>query len=320
MYRQPCPFSIAAPLFLDNPILYVMILITGAAGKTGKAVLRALVEKGRLVKALVYRPEQIQQVELLGAAEVLVGDMRDAGVLTKALQGVSSVYHICPNVHPDEVTIGERIIDAAAAIGITHFVYHSVLHPQIEAMPHHWKKMRVEERLFESGLPFTILQPAVYMQNILANWENIIESGKYRIPYAVESRISMVDLEDVALSAAIVLTEELPDKKHPLHDGATYELTGTQPMTQTEVAGILSQRLGRPVQAEVMPIKTWEDKARASGMGNYQVDTLVKMFRYYDKFGLSGDSHVLSWILNRPTTSFDAFVKHTVEDRLHPVP
>ncbi len=185
--------------------------------------------------------EQIQEVEKLGAMDVLAGDMRDPDFLKTAMHGVNSVYHICPNVHPDEIAIGQKIIDAAAENGISHFVYHSVLHPQIEAMPHHWKKMRVEEKLFESGLPYTILQPAVYMQNILMNWKSILNVGKYTIPYAVDSRISMVDLEDVALAAAIALTEKHPNKDRPLHDGATYELAGTPPMTQTEVAAILSQ-------------------------------------------------------------------------------
>ena len=175
-----------------------MILITGAAGKTGKAILRRLSEKGKRVKALVFRPEQIQEVEALGASEVVVGDICEASFVCKAIQGVDSVYHICPNVHLDETMIGQIMIDASTTAGIGHFIYHSVLHPQIEAMPHHWKKMRVEERLFESGLPFTILQPAVYMQNILSNWKNIVEKGKYTVPYAVESRISMVDLEDVS--------------------------------------------------------------------------------------------------------------------------
>lgn len=293
-----------------------MILITGAAGKTGKAVLRVLADKGQPIKALVFRSEQIPEVEGLGAKDVLVGDMRDAGILKKAIQGVNSIYHICPNVHPDEVTIGQKIIDLAAAAGISHFVYHSVLHPQIEAMPHHWKKMRVEERLFESGLPYTILQPAVYMQNILTNLKNIIQTGKYAIPYAVESRISMVDLEDVALAAARVLMEDFAKENHSLHDGATYELTGTQAMTQTEVALILSQQLGHTVIAESLPMDAWEHRARTSGMGDYQVQTLVKMFDYYEKYGLSGDSHVLSWLLNRPATRFDAFVKRAVEQDL----
>jgi hypothetical protein len=87
-------------------------------------------------------------------------------------------------------------------------------------------------------------------------------------------------------------------------------------MTQTEVAAILSQQLGRPVIAESLPMDAWEQKARSSGMGDYQVKTLVSMFDYYEKYGLSGNSHVLSWLLNRPATSFNAFVKRTVADSM----
>ena len=292
------------------------ILITGAAGKTGKAVLRALAKDGQPVKALVFRSAQIQEVEELGAKDILAGDMRDPDLLKKALKGVDVVYHICPNVNAHEITIGEKIIAVAAAAGISHFAYHSVLHPQVEAMPHHWKKMRVEERLFKSGLPYTILQPAAYMQNLLANWDTVYKTGKYIVPYAVESRISMVDLEDVALAAALVLQEASPKKDYPSHHGATYELVGTAAMAQTEVAEVLARQLGRPVIAEQQPIDDWEQRARASGMGDYQVDTLVKMFRYYEKYGLSGNPHVLTWLLNRPATSLDDFVARTIEDRL----
>ncbi len=295
----------------------IMILITGAAGKTGKAILRALSEKGEPVKASLFHAEQIHEIKALGAKEVALGDLRDANFIKRALQGVHSVYHICPNVHPDEAAIGYAMIDAAAAAGITHFVYHSVLHPQVEAMPHHWKKMRVEESLFASGLPFTILQPAVYMQNVLSNWENIDRTGVYAVPYAVESRLSMVDLEDVAQVAVIVLRDIFTKERQPSHDGATYELVGTPGMSQSEVADILSQHMGHPVIARSVPIDTWKNEARNSGLGEYQVNTLVKMFAYYENFGFTGDSHVLSWLLNRPPTRFDAVVKRAVESRLH---
>jgi len=294
-----------------------MILITGAAGKTGKAVLRALSERGGMVKASVFRAEQIQEVRALGAREVIVGDLRDGNFVLKALQGVNSVYHICPNVHPDEIKIGYEIIEAAASVGIEHFVYHSVLHPQIEAMPHHWNKMRVEERLFTSGLPYSILQPAVYMQNILANWEDTYRTGVYAIPYAVESRISMVDLQDVAQVAAIILMDAFNKEKQPLHTGATYELVGTPAMSQIEIAEILSQYLDRPVIARQVPLNTWKRMVRNSGLGEHQINILGKMFAYYGNFGFSGNSHVLSWLLNRPPTRFEKFVKLAVEARLY---
>jgi uncharacterized protein YbjT (DUF2867 family) len=281
-----------------------MILVTGAAGKTGRAVIRALTAKGEAVRALVHRPEQVRPVEGVGAREVVVGDMRVQATMGQAAQGARAVYHICPNVSPDEVAIGQVAIAAARLAGVEHFVYHSVLHPQVEAMPHHWLKLHVEERLFESGLPYTILQPAVYMQNVLAHWDQIVGQGVYPVPYAVETRLGMVDLEDVAEAAAAVLTE-------PGHAGAVYELAGTEVLSQVEVVTILGQQLERPVRAEAVSLETWERRARESGLGDYQVETLVKMFRYYERYGFWGNPRVLSWLLGRSPTTFAAFVERS---------
>jgi uncharacterized protein YbjT (DUF2867 family) len=285
-----------------------MILVTGAAGKTGRAVIDALVAREQAVRALVHRSEQARTVEEIGAQEVVVGDMRDPAVLKQAVQDSQAIYHICPNMSPDEVVIGETAMAAAQSAGVEHFVYHSVLHPQIETMPHHWEKLRMEERLFESGLPFTILQPAAYMQNVLAYWDQITEQGIYRVPYAVETRLGMVDLEDVAAAAAIVLTT-------PGHMGATYELAGEEAPTQLEIARILSKQLGRVIRAETIPIDQWEQQARAAGLGDYQVKTLIRMFHYYEWFGFWGNPNVLRWLLRRPPTTFATFVQRTAADR-----
>ena len=227
--------------------------------------------------------------------------------MARAVRGVRAIYHIAPNVSPDEVTIGKIIIAAAQVAGIERFVFHSVLHPQVEAMPHHWLKARVEELLFASGLPFTILQPTAYMQNILAHWDQILEHGKYPIPYSPETRLSLVDLEDVAEAAAIVLTE-------PGHIDATIELVGTPPMSQREIADSLADPLGRPVEAEVVSLEEWERAARASGLGDYQVLTLMKMFCYYESYGFAGNPNALSCLLGRQPTSFAEFVERIKND------
>jgi len=285
-----------------------MILVTGAAGKTGRAVIRAVVARGMTVRALVRRPAQAGEVEALGAQETVAGDMRDEAVLERAAQGVRAVYHICPNMHPDEVIIGRAAIAAARKVGGTHFVYHSVLHPQVEAMPHHWLKMQVEALLFESGLAYTILQPAIYMQNLLAHRQRIVEEGVYPVPYPVETRLGLVDLEDVAAAAAIVLADGQHDDQHA---GATYELAGPDVLTQTEVAHTLGQQLGRAVHARAVPLLQWERNARAAGRDYYQVEALQKMFQYYARYGFWGNPRVLGWLLGREPASLADFARRT---------
>ncbi len=284
-----------------------MILVTGAAGKTGRAVIRALAVKGEAVRALVHHPEQAGVVEQLGAQQALVGDMRQQDPVDQAAQGCRAIYHICPNMSPDELSIGQVAIAAARSAQAEHFVYHSVLHPQTEAMPHHWQKLRVEEKLFESGLRYTILQPTVYMQNLLAHWDLIAQKGILPVPYATETRIAMVDLEDVAAAAACVLTEKG-------HGGAIYELVGSEALSQAEVATVLSRELGRPVQTRVVSLQERESQARRAGLGEYRIETLIKMFRYYERHDFWGSPRVLSWLLDRPPTTLAAFVRRAAQE------
>jgi NAD(P)H dehydrogenase (quinone) len=197
-----------------------MILITGAGGKTGRAVIAALAAKGEAVRAFVRREALTDTVRRAGAREVVVGQMDDVDMLTQALNGVRAIYHISPNVSPHEFTYGEAVASAAKRAGVRRLVYHSVLRPHIAAMPHHWAKARVEEMLFASALDITVLQPAAYMQNILPAWPAITGEGVLRVPYPVATRLSLVDLDDVAKAAAIVLTR-------PGQEDAVYELAGT---------------------------------------------------------------------------------------------
>jgi NAD(P)H dehydrogenase (quinone) len=278
-----------------------MILVTGAAGKSGKAVVKALAAKGAQVRALIRNPEHAGALLALGATEVSFGSFEDARALALAAAGIQAIYHICPNVSRDEVAYARQVAAAARTYGVRRLVYHSVLHPQIEAMPHHWQKMRVEEMLFAADLDLTVLQPSAYMQNILGVWDGILRDGVFRFPYPAATRLSLVDLDDLGEAAAIVLTQDG-------HGGATYELAGTPALSQTEVASSLAAVLGRSVRAEEEPLATWEARARAGGMGDYERATLAAMFRYYAEHGLIGNPNTLRWLLGRAPTSLASFL------------
>lgn len=284
-----------------------MIVITGASGKTGQALVRMLAARGQAVRALVHRPQQVAKMQTLGAGEVFALDLSDCEALTRALQGAGAVYLICPNMSPDEIKISQSVIEAARRNGVERLVYHSVLHPQVEAMPHHWAKLRVEELLFTSRLDFTILQPCAYMQNVQGYWQSITHKGLYPLPYAVEARISVVDLEDVAAVAARALCEVG-------HSGAIYELAGPEALSQSETAAIISEALGRPVEARAVDRAEWARGVRASGMDDYAVETLLKMFVYYEQYGFTGCSRVLEGLLGRPARTFREFIHQLLKE------
>jgi uncharacterized protein YbjT (DUF2867 family) len=281
-----------------------MILITGAGGKTGRALIRAL-SKSERVCAFVHREEHVAVAKSLGAEKVIVGDLRDEAAIRSAMRGARAVYHVCPNMSPDEFVIGNLVIGEARRAEVEHFVFHSVLHPQTEKMTHHWHKLRVEEMIFESGLAFTILQPAPYMQNLLAGWQSIAEDGILRVPYSVHSKFSFIDLEDIAEAAKIVLTESD-------HSNAIYELAGTDPMSHTETAQIIRHVLKRDVLAEKEEIRDW--RIRAKGLSEYALESLIRMFEYYDQWGLEGNPNVLRWLLKREPTSLESFVQRTLKE------
>ncbi|MEA3336910.1 MAG: NmrA family NAD(P)-binding protein [Chloroflexota bacterium] len=279
-----------------------LILVTGAAGKTGRAVIRALRSGDAAVRALVRRPQQAAVKRELGVKEVVAGDLMDRESLAQAFRGVDSVYHICPNMHPAEVDIAEGVVNAALAADVRHFAFHSVLHPQTEEMPHHWQKLRVEEMLFQSGLPFTILQSAPYMQNLLAHRQRIVEGGELPMPYRADARLALVDLNDVGAAAATVLLE-------PGHKDAIYELVGEAALSQRETAAILGQELGRPVTVVEVPLDGWQAGAVARGLDGYRLESLLRMFEYYEAHGLTGNPNVLRWLLGRPPASLASFAR-----------
>ncbi len=282
-----------------------MILITGAAGKTGQAIIQQLRARNVPIRAMVRNQKQMESLQQPGMEQtvsgIISGDVTSADDLLKATANIQTIYHICPNMHPEEVAIGEKLVAAARANRVERIVYHSVLHPQTEEMPHHWNKLRVEEVLLKSGIDYTILQPCAYMQNVLAYRKAIVETGVYRIPYAAETRIGMVDLEEIAEVAAEILCNST-------HRGAIYELANGEALSQMEVAQVIALQLGREVTAEAADREQWALLMRQSGMNEYAISTLRRMFEYYERYGFWGNGKILEMLLGRRPKSFTEWV------------
>lgn len=283
-----------------------MILVTGAAGKTGLAIIHQLVKSNEEIRALVHRRSQISLMENLGVQDVIVGDILKQKTRDQALQGIRAIYHIPPSANQQEAAMGDAMIGAAVNFGIEHFVFHSVLHPQLTGLTHHQQKLLVEEKLIQSGVPFTILQPASYMQNILGSWDQLMQ-GIYPSMYALATRVSLVDLDDVGEVAAMVLREND-------HFNASYELCSGESLSVSEIITLWSNHLGTPIEGRVIPMPTWEDSARNSGLDSTRVATLSRMFQYYEAHGFPGNSNVLSWILHRNPTSYGDFIDKTLRN------
>jgi NAD(P)H dehydrogenase (quinone) len=282
-----------------------LILVTGAAGKTGRAVLHSLGRHGAAIRALVRTADHAQRLPALDRMQVIAGDMLDPKIVDQAVAGATAIYHIPPNMHPAEVEIAELLLAAASAAGVDRLVYHSVLHPQLPSMPHHWRKLEVETRVLESGIPFTILQPATYMQNLLNVWSKIRDDGIYQIPYPASTRLQMVDLIDVAEVAAKVISQ-------PGYSDATFELCGPSAPTQRQVADRLSTAFRRPVAVEQIDHGSWRRSAKRRGMAVERIDEFLAMFRHYERHHFLGNPGTLTALLGRQPTDLASFLKRMV--------
>ena len=270
-----------------------MILVTGAAGKTGRAVITALAAKGASVRALVRSAAHAAALKTLGAAEIAVGGFDDAAALESAAAGVTAIYHICPNVSRDEVPYARNVHrrgEGAAASPASSFIPCCIRRS---------RRCRTTGR--RCGSRKCCSHPASHSRSCSRRptcrtfsgyGARSHEQGVLRVPYPVETRLSLVDLDDVAAAAALVLTDES-------HAGATYELVGTPPLSQIEVAAAIGTALGRAVRAEAETVEAWETRARAGGMADYERTTLTAMFRYYADYGLVGNPNTLRWLLGR---------------------
>ena len=278
-----------------------MILVTCAAGRTGKAIIKTLVAEGHPVRAMVRTESSLESVKAAGVREALTGNLAVYEDVVRATKNVNSVYYIAPNMDPNERLNGNNIIAACQSQNVSRLVFHSVLHTQIEALPHHWERHFVEQSILNSNIPFTILQVGSYMQNLLPAWDKMVETGVHRMAYDVDAPMSLVDLVDVSEVAAKILADNS-------YSNGIFEIAGPV-ISLRQKAVILSEVLGINVVAEKETLEDFLSHGKSLGFSKFTLAMMSKMFPYYDDHGLVGSDKALGWILGRLPTNFETFAK-----------
>lgn len=276
-----------------------MILITGASGTVGGAVLEEVKRAGRPFRAM-YRNDADARNAGSGVSAV-IADFANKESLRRAFVGVDAVFLVCSPI-PQLVELESNVIDSCRERGTRHIVLSSALGAGDYARSFPSWHRKVEDKLKASGLGYTILRPNSFMQNIVAyNAPSIRASGAF---YAAmgNARMSLVDVRDIGAAAAMILADPAA------HAGKIYELNGPEAVTQAEVARRISRTAGRSVQFVDIPEAAQRKAMLQAGMPEWQVTALLELQQYYTG-GKGGEvTGVLASLLKRAAATLDQFL------------
>src|SRR5215213_10278245 len=192
------------------------ILVTGATGNVGSAVLDNLGTTDGNLRALAHDESSARSLQDRGV-EAVVGDFLEPETLGPAVEGVGTVLLITP-IHPEQVPQASNVIKAAKQSGNDPRVVRLSVHQASHQAPTRISRQHaeIEDELRASGLPYTLLRPQSFMQNTLATARTVASQGKIYQPFK-DGKLGMIDARDIGEVAARVLTEEG-------HEGKVYTL------------------------------------------------------------------------------------------------
>ncbi|MGA8413934.1 MAG: SDR family oxidoreductase [Xanthobacteraceae bacterium] len=276
-----------------------MILVTGATGLNGTALVRKLSAKGVPLRALVRNAAKAAEIAALPNVEIAIADMAKPETLPAALAGVDRAM-LNSSADPAMVEVQSNFIAAAAKAGVRHVVKLSGIMPELDS-PFRFARMHgeIEKRLEASGMAFTHLRAGEFMPSYFRQVPMILAKGALFLPME-NQRIASIDIGDLAEIAALVLT-------NPGHEGKIYPLTGPEALTMTEVAERLSAATGKTIKYINVPPEDVRKAQLAAGVPPYIADALAELFAERRKGKESQVWPIAQTLLGRRPTSFAEF-------------
>ena len=276
-----------------------MILVTGATGTVGSSLVTALRLGGHEVRAMVQSHAAVPPSwENVVAVEA---DLGDPSTLEAAMTGVDAVYLLVP-ADPMMARYERNVIDAARnTAGRPRVVLHAAA--GFDHQPHAARFLDAHAQGFAelraSGLPWTVLAPNGFMQNIFG-MAAMVTDGVLALP-AGDAAVSYVDADDVAAAAATVLTTEG-------HDRAIYTLTGPDAVTHAQIAQRLGEVLGYPIRYQALGEEQARSGTGEGGRNGWLRDGMIELFGVYRSGVASAVTGDLPRLLGRPARSLDSFL------------
>ncbi len=281
-----------------------MILVTGAGGTVGTALVEALKADGHKFRAAHHSTEKMAKAQREGYDTVQL-DFAVPETLPAAFAGIDTVFLLGTGVR-GQIEQETNAVNAAKAAGVKRLVKQSVWNAA-DGQYSLAKMHRTIERAVEaSGMAWTFLRPNGFMQNFAQDMAESIKAEGVIYQPAADVKISHIDVRDIARVAARVLTE-------PGHEGRAYELSGPEGMSYHDAANILSRVLGQ----KITYIALTDDAARAgmlsAGLPDFYAGTIVDLFRAYRGGIASQVTPHVKRITGREPIAFEQFVRDHVE-------
>jgi uncharacterized protein YbjT (DUF2867 family) len=272
------------------------ILVTD--GNIGAHVAEMLAARGDTVRVMTRKVTPNTRRKALGIEQV-AADMGDPASLASAFANVDKFFSVTPFVE-NLVELGRNVMTAAKQAGVQYIVRSSVAGASaggITVGRWHWA---VEQEVEASGIPFTILQPNTFMQSYLMHARSIATDNTFYLPQG-DGRVSLVDVRDIAAVAVACLTESG-------HAGKRYVLTGSEALSNTEVAAKFSALLGRTISYTDVTPAAMQQSLAGSGTPAWMIDALLELFDICKAGMAGGIAPTVAQIVHRSPFSFDRFL------------
>lgn len=273
------------------------ILVTGATGTVGQHVTDLLVKRGMSVRALTRNPGQAK-AKLPEGVQIAAGDLMKPETLREAMQGVEAVFLITSSDEPEaDLDTDPQVVALAEAAGVKRVV---VLVGFAEGP--------VEAALQASSMQWTLVKPAEFMANVLADWRDMIRTeGVVREFYggALSARVHEGDIAAVAVRALL----------EDGHHGRTYALTGPEALTRKEAVRTIAAAIGKDIPFVELTEEEARQQWRDQGYDEESVEFFVQMAKNTPEAGYTVLPTILQ-VLGRPARTFAEWTKEHKQEFL----
>jgi len=278
-----------------------MILVTGATGRTGSLIVKALNQRNIQPRVFVRDLQKANKVLSGASYEAVTGDFSMSAMVGQALEGISSVY-LVTNEDEEFPSQLDHFICAAESAGIRRLVVLSALADSSSDIDFVRWHGEYEDRIKASTLNYTIIYPEWFMQNYLGH----AEAGEFRFPGG-KAKVSFIDAMDVAEFAVFLLLLKSG------HERKTYSITGPEAFTFEELVGLINKMLASEIRHKLRFVYVDPEKFYMEMLHNHMpkryADMYIGMTKALQEGVDSLPNTTFENIMGRPPGTFNQFIQ-----------